>query len=683
MTELSVLVRFVQLAAGAQLLGALLFLLLVWRPARARAFPAPASTEDTSGAWVDGALLRLAGWAVLASLAAGVAALGLQAARVTGDPAAAWSPVVVGEVLAETQYGTAWLVRMAALAFLATFLLLRERERDGKDWWALRLEVAGLGAVAFAGVAWTGHAATAETWRPLAADATHLLATGLWLGGLAPLALVLGSVRTEPTDPRTVAVAVEASRRFSAMALGGMILLVGTGLLNAGAQVGGVPPLVGTPYGRLLLLKLALLLPVLGLALANRVRLLPRLGADTAATRLHLARLRRNVLVEAALGLGIILVVAALGLTPPARHVPPDWPFPFRLAWDATRALPGVQTRVAVGSQLAVLGLVAALVAVIIRRRRWAWVAGAGSLAIVLGLAVALPPLAVDAYPTTYLRPPIVYTAISIAHGLDLYRTHCVACHGVAGYGDGPGAAGLPRRPADLTARHTADHTVGDLYWWLSHGIPAAGMPGFADRLGPDERWDLINFLRTLAAAEQARGLGPVVESTASLVAPDFSFTTGVGEARSLKDFRGQAIVLLVFFTLPDSVERLVALNGAYRSLRLLGAEVVAIPVGVGAEVYRALAGQPVFFPIAVEGAAEAATTYRLFRRDLTAEGQLPEPPPPRHMELLVDRQGYLRGRFIPGAAKNGWTDPARLVAEVERLAGEAPRAPVLDEHVH
>jgi putative copper resistance protein D len=683
MTGLSILVRFVQLAAGAQLLGALLFLLLVWRPARARALPAPASTEDASGAWVDRALLRLASWAVLASLAAGVAALGLQAARAAGDAAAAWSPVVVGELLTGTQYGTAWLVRMAALGLLGAFLLLRERERDGKDWWALRLEAAGLGAVAFAGVAWTGHAATAEAWRPLAADATHLLATALWVGGLTPLALVLGSVRTEPTDPRTVAVVVEASRRFSAIALGGMILLVGTGLLNGGEQVGGVPALVGTAYGRLLLLKLALLVPALGLAAVNRVGVLPRLGNDAGTARVELARLRRNVLLEAALGLGMLLVVAALGLTPPARHVPPSWPFSVRLAWDVTRTLPGVQTRVAVGSQLAVLGLVAALVAVVIRRRRWAWIAGAGSLAIVLGLAVALPPLAVDAYPTTYLRPPIAYTAISIARGLDLYRTHCVACHGVAGYGDGPAAAGLPRRPADLTAQHTADHTVGDLYWWLSHGIPAAGMPGFADRLGPDDRWDLINFLRTLAAAEQARGLGPVVEPTAWLVAPDFSFTTGVGEARSLKDFRGQAIVLLVLFTLPDSVERLVALNGAYRSLRLLGAEIVAIPVGVGAEVYRALAGQPVFFPIALDGAFEAATTYLLVRRDLTAEGQRPEPPLPRHMELLVDRQGYLRGRFIPGAAKDGWTDPARLVAEVERLAKEAPRGPAPDEHIH
>jgi hypothetical protein len=51
-------------------------------------------------------------------------------------------------------------------------------------------------------------------------------------------------------------------------------------------------------------------------------------------------------------------------------------------------------------------------------------------------------------------------------------------------------------------------------------------------------------------------------------------------------------------------------------------------------------------------------------------------------MELLVDRQGYVRARWIP-AGGDGWADPARLVAEVERLAREPARAPIADDHVH
>ena len=113
-----------------------------------------------------------------------------------------------------------------------------------------------------------------------------------------------------------------------------------------------------------------------------------------------------------------------------------------------------------------------------------------------------------------------------------------------------------------------------------------------------------------------------------------------------------------------------------------MGTEILGIPVRSSRNVYRALGDLPVFFPITVDGAEEAGTTYRLFRRDLSAEGQRPDPPPLRHMELLVDRQGYLRARWIPGDGA-GWADPSRLLAEVEQLAKEAPRAPAPEEHVH
>ena len=75
-----------------------------------------------------------------------------------------------------------------------------------------------------------------------------------------------------------------------------------------------------------------------------------------------------------------------------------------------------------------------------------------------------------------------------------------------------------------------------------------------------------------------------------------------------------------------------------------------------------------------------------LFRRDLTPEGLRPEPPPVPHMELLVDRQGYLRARWIPrdlGSQTEGWADVGRLLAEIDRLAQEVSVAPLAAEHVH
>jgi putative copper resistance protein D len=378
-----------------------------------------------------------------------------------------------------------------------------------------------------------------------------------------------------------------------------------------------------------------------------------------------------------------LATVAVLGLTTPARHAGPEWPFAFRLSWEATKGLPGVQTRVASGSQVAVLGLVAALLALVLGRRRWRWVTACGLAAIGLGLGVALPPLSVDAYPTTYLRPSVPYTAISITRGLGLYREHCAGCHGVAGYGDGPAATGLPRRPADLTARHTADHTVGDIFWWLSHGIPGSGMPGFAGRLMEEDRWDLINAVRTLASVEQARGLGAVSDPEAAVVAPDFEYGPGVGETLSLKEHRGEHAVVLVLFSLPASLERLTRLNEAYPAIRALGAEVLAVPLSAEADVYRALGPRLLFLPIVVDGAPEAGVTYSLFRRDLSAAGQAPDPAVPPHMELLIDRQGYLRARWIPAHGERGWEDPTRLLAEVQRLGREAPRRAPPDDHVH
>jgi copper resistance protein D len=255
-----------------------------------------------------------------------------------------------------------------------------------------------------------------------------------------------------------------------------------------------------------------------------------------------------------------------------------------------------------------------------------------------------------------------------------------VACHGVAGNGDGPAAAGLRPRPADLTAPHTGDHTAGDLFWWVTHGMTGSAMPGFGGRLSESDCWDVINFVRALGSAEQARLLGPTLGPTPPIVAPDFVFSLEGGETRSLKDYRTR-VVLLVFFTVPDSRERLRQVAQVYPAFRQAGAEIIGIPVSGTAQQSSVRDGS-IPFPVAVDVGNDVMAAYRLFRRDLSQEGQAIEPPPVRHMELLVDRQGYFRARWIPRTS-GGWTEVPRLLADVEELVREPPRRPTPAEHVH
>ena len=642
------------------------------------------ATHPTPRAW-EARMLAWSRRAALAALGSGVLLLALQAAHVAGRAGAALEPAAWIGVLLGTQFGAVWLLRMGVILLLTALLLLREREDSTADWAALRVEGWLLAAVAAGALAWAGHAAAVEPSGrlALAGDLLHLVAAGVWLGALAPLVALLRAAATPAgADGRPHAVLVV--RRFSQLALVAMLTLIATGLWNTWMQVGDVPSLIGTRYGWLLLAKLALLGPILVLAAVNRRRLLPALSGEAVTVgRPAMTRLARFVSFECLLALAIVAVVAALAVTPPARHDTPWWPLSFRLSWEATAGLPGVRTRFLIGSQIAVAGLLALAVALVLARARLL-AAAAGLLLLAIGLATALPPLSVDAYPTTYRRTAVPFHASSISRGLELYRGHCAACHGVAGWGDGPGGAGLPRKPADLTAAHTAQHTAGDMFWWITRGIPAGGMPGFAAALSEEDRWDLINFIRALSAADSARMLSPAVEpNRPRVIAPDATTVLGPLPARSLKDFRGTRSVLLVFFTLPDSKRRLELLARSYETLQALNIEIVAVPLDSGDGVLSRLGGNPpIYFPVVTEGSEEIARAYGLFRRTLSPEGMTPDPPMPSHMELLIDRAGYLRARWIPGAGGPGWASLPALLAEIQQLNRETP-APPPAEHVH
>jgi uncharacterized membrane protein len=116
----------------------------------------------------------------------------------------------------------------------------------------------------------------------LAADFCHLLAVGLWLGTLPPLIMLLAEARRSQ-DANWKAVVARATRRYSAMAIASVAVLLTAGIFNTWFLAGTVPAPVGTEYGRLLLAKIGLFIAMLMVAAVNLLRLAPRLARPALA----------------------------------------------------------------------------------------------------------------------------------------------------------------------------------------------------------------------------------------------------------------------------------------------------------------------------------------------------------------------------------------------------------------
>ena len=144
-------------------------------------------------------------------------------------------------------------------------------------------------------------------WLHQLTDALHLLAGGFWIGALVLLALLL---RTPP--PRELL--LRLSSRFSALGVFAVVLVVATGALNALFIVPDWGHFLGSAYGRTLVGKIMPVAAMILLAVVNRMLLTPRIGNSAQA----LADLRRNVLMETAVGTLVVLAASLLGTLPPS-----------------------------------------------------------------------------------------------------------------------------------------------------------------------------------------------------------------------------------------------------------------------------------------------------------------------------------------------------------------------------
>ncbi|MEV6368179.1 copper resistance protein CopC [Micromonospora musae] len=189
--------------------------------------------------------------------------------------------------------------------------------------------VAAVGAVALP-LTWTltDHAQTGvQTWLAVPATSLHLLAMALWLGGLITLAacVLIPAGRRETSQAITLAPALP---RFSGLAQVCFAVIAATGVYLSWRQVGTWAALGATDFGRLLLVKLAVVLVVVGLAAGAR-RFVRRRGREPfgldATPAIAVRRLRRSVVGEILLGVAVVSITAVLVNTVPARtsYAPP------------------------------------------------------------------------------------------------------------------------------------------------------------------------------------------------------------------------------------------------------------------------------------------------------------------------------------------------------------------------
>lgn len=95
-------------------------------------------------------------------------------------------------------------------------------------------------------------------------------------------------------------------------------------------------------------------------------------------------------------------------------------------------------------------------------------------------------------------KNPIAAEATSLEKGKAVYVKECASCHGDTGKGDGSAVKDLEKKPNDLTLAKTLEQSDGALFWKITEGNKP--MASYEKTLSEEDRWNVINYLRTLAA---------------------------------------------------------------------------------------------------------------------------------------------------------------------------------------
>ena len=326
---------YVSLALG---IGGLVFLVWTWLPALAAVASAPAAAggEPASGAGVVAGATATAGggndeWgeaseafvrrlkllfavAILLGIAVGVLGILLQGASAAGVSLWASAKSSIVDNILESRFGEVWAARTLVWVALGGVLVASRSRRCPAR---ACICAAALGACLLAITpALSGHPSV-QGPRGLffPADVVHVLGASVWVGGIVCLLFALPVATRKLEGPQRTRLLLAALARFSPLALGCVIAIAITGVVQAYIDVRSFDGLLHSTYGALVIVKVVLLLVLIGFGWVNRSRILPalrRLAGGGQAPGRGGAAVRRSMRGELVVMGAVFGVTAAL-----------------------------------------------------------------------------------------------------------------------------------------------------------------------------------------------------------------------------------------------------------------------------------------------------------------------------------------------------------------------------------
>ena len=522
-------------------------------------------------------------------------------------------------------------------------------------------------------VSFTGHSAALDyKFFAILINIIHIISINIWFGTL--LFIIINYSNNNSLKRILSKFTYIASVCMFLIILSGCIL----SLLNLDFSF---PALLGTKYGYIILFKLSFLSLILFSAFLIKFLYLKH------SKNINSLKI---IKIEACLAITVFILGIILSQTVPGAHDEISWPLNFRISTEV--AFENYQNLKIIKYLTFTFFIVTGIIITdyIFNKNLKRFVLILSLLTVTI-LPISIKILSVEAYPVTYKTPSVPYSAISVFNGKILYLDNCTQCHGKSGHGDGILADQLTNwPPANLTEPHTAYHTAGDIYWWLTFGKPPSSMPGFLDVLTEDERWDIINYLRTLSAGYEARLISDkVIKNKPWLPSIDFDYVTLNKKTGRLSKYRFNSSVMLIFFNINQSnFNRIININKLYMNYFNTNTKVILVPYLQTENIQNFkilndfIIKNKILFPVIYEGAKEITETYKLYRRTLEKPDKYDENENFNYMEILIDKFGYVRSRWL--LSDNRTLARNKVYFEMlKELFFEKQVLPPPDEHVH